>query len=108
MSKTHNISYTDKSGSDSEEKFSILYNKYKNKPSSIFFYGGGAFNKLMVQGIIDLTKLRKVKSMRYGIHEKNFEATAFSWLALMRLNGVKFAKSSITGSKKSYYLGNIY
>ena len=83
-------------------------NKYKNKPSSIFFYGGGAFNKLMVQGIIDLTKLRKVKSMRYGIHEKNFEATAFSWLALMRLNDVKFAKSSITGSKKSYYLGNIY
>tara|TARA_B100001094_G_scaffold170788_1_gene165162 strand:- start:2076 stop:3086 length:1011 start_codon:yes stop_codon:yes gene_type:complete len=83
-------------------------NKYKNKPRSIFFYGGGAFNKLMVQGITDLTKLRKVKSLRYGINEKNFEATAFSWLALMRINGVKFAKSSITGSKKSYYLGNIY
>ena len=83
-------------------------NTYKNKPDSIYFYGGGSFNKLIVQGIIDLTKLKKVKSLRYGINEKNFEATAFAWLALMRINGVKFPKSSITGAKKSYYLGNIY
>jgi anhydro-N-acetylmuramic acid kinase len=83
-------------------------NKYKDKPNSIFFYGGGAFNKLIVQGIIDLTKLKKVKSLRYGIDEKNLEATAFAWLASMRINGIKFPKSEITGSSKSYYLGNIY
>ena len=83
-------------------------NKYKNKPDSIFFYGGGAFNKLIVQGIIDLTKLKKVKSLRYGINEKNLEATAFAWMASMRINGVKFPKSKITGASASYYLGNIY
>ena len=79
-----------------------------SKPNSIFFYGGGAFNKLIVQGIIDLTKLKKVKSLRYGINEKNLEATAFAWLALMRINKIKFPKSEITGANKSYYLGNIY
>ena len=83
-------------------------NKYKNKPDSIFFYGGGAFNKLIVQSIIKLTKLKKLKTMKYGINEKNFEATAFAWFALMRINGIKFPKSSITGAKKSSYLGNIY
>ena len=83
-------------------------NKYNNQPNSIFFYGGGAFNKLIVEGIIDLTKLKKVKSLRYGINEKNLEATAFAWLALMRINRVKFPKSEITGASKSYYLGNIY
>ena len=83
-------------------------NKYKNRPDAIFFYGGGAFNKLIVQGIIDLTKLNKVKSLRYGIDEKNLEATAFAWLASMRINRVKFPKSEITGTSKSYYLGNIY
>ncbi|MDC0089144.1 anhydro-N-acetylmuramic acid kinase [Gammaproteobacteria bacterium] len=83
-------------------------NKYTNKPSSIFFYGGGAFNKLIVQGIIDLTKLKKVKSLRYGIDEKNLEATAFAWLASIRMNKIKFPKSEITGTSKSYYLGNIY
>ena len=83
-------------------------NKYKSKPGSIFFYGGGAFNELIVQGIIDLTKLKKVKTMKYGINEKNFEATAFAWLALKRMRGVKFPKSSITGAAKSYHLGNIY
>ena len=83
-------------------------NKYRSKPNSIFFYGGGAFNKLIVQGIIDLTKLKKVKSLRYGINEKNLEATAFAWLASMRINKIKFPKSEITGANKSYYLGNIY
>ena len=40
--------------------------------------------------------------------EKNLEATAFAWLASMRINGIKFPKSEITGTSKSYYLGNIY
>ena len=41
-------------------------------------------------------------------NDKNLEATAFAWLASMRVNKIKFPKSEITGANKSYYLGNIY
>ena len=81
-------------------------------PDDVELACSGTLLKLISEGkkvgIIDLTKLKKVKSLRYGIDEKNLEATAFAWLASMRINRIKFPKSEITGANKSYYLGNIY
>ena len=83
-------------------------NIYKKSLDKIFFYGGGSFNKLITNGILDLTNLKKISKLRFSINEKNLESTAFAWLAYMRVNKKMFAKSKITGAKKSRYLGNIY
>ena len=82
--------------------------KYNIKSGSIFIYGGGAFNKLLVNGILDISNKKNLKLLKYGIDEKNLEATAFAWFAFARNNQVEFKKSNITGAKRTYFLGNIY
>ena len=78
-----------------------------NRPS-IFIYGGGDFNKLLVNGILDISNKKNLASLKYGNDEKNLEATTFAWFAYARDNQVVFKKSNITGAKENYYLGNIY
>ena len=83
-------------------------NRYKTKSNLIYFSGGGAFNNILVKGILDLTGKKRLKSLVKGVNEKNLESMAFAWLASMRMSNKKFTKSSITGAKKSYLLGAIY
>jgi len=83
-------------------------NRYKTKGNLVYFSGGGAFNNILVKGILDLTVKKRLKSLGKGMNEKNLESMAFAWLASIRIANKKFAKSSITGAKKSYLLGVIY
>ena len=65
-------------------------------------------NKLLVNGILDISNKKNLKLLKYGIDEKNLEATAFAWFAFARDNQIEFKKSNITGAKRTYFLGNIY
>ena len=55
-----------------------------------------------------ISNKKNLKLLKYGIDEKNLEATAFAWFAFARNNQVEFKKSNITGAKRTYFLGNIY
>ena len=82
--------------------------KYKNIKTKLFIYGGGAFNKLLRSGIIDLSGIKTTDALKNIVNEKNLEATAFAWLAYTRVNGILVDNSGTTGTKKPYLLGNIY
>ena len=82
--------------------------KFKNKTTNLFIYGGGAFNKLLIHGILDLSNASQTDLLRNIVNEKNMESTAFAWFAYMREKGILFDNASITGSKQPYLLGNVY
>ena len=81
---------------------------FNNKSTELFIYGGGAFNKLLVNGIIDLTGIKKSNALKNIVDEKNLESTAFAWLAYMRQKEILVNNRNPSKSKKGYLLGNIY
>jgi len=81
---------------------------FKNKTNNLFIYGGGAYNKLLVDGIIDLSNSKKTNSLKNIVSEKNLEASAFAWLAYMRQKEILIDNTHTTGARKSCLLGNIY
>ena len=82
--------------------------RFKNIKNKLFIYGGGAFNKLLVNGIIDLSGFKKTDLLNKIVSEKNLEASAFAWMAYMREQAILVDNSSATGAKNPYLLGNIY
>ena len=72
------------------------------------FKARGAFNKLLIHGILDLSNASQTDLLRDIVNEKNMESTAFAWLAYMREKEILFDNSGITGSKQPYLLGNVY
>tara|TARA_B100001564_G_scaffold357818_1_gene374940 strand:+ start:556 stop:1638 length:1083 start_codon:yes stop_codon:yes gene_type:complete len=82
--------------------------KFKNLKTQLFIYGGGAYNKLLINGIIDLSGVKRTDALKNIVNEKNLEATAFAWLAYMREKEILIDSSSITGTKKPYLMGKIY
>ncbi len=82
--------------------------RFKNKTTDLFIYGGGAFNQLLIHGILDLSNSKRTDLLKNIVSEKNMESTAFAWLAYMRQKETLFNNASITGSKQPYLLGNIY
>ena len=53
--------------------------------ANIVLGGGGAFNNILVKGILDLTVKKRLKSLGKGMNEKNLESMAFAWLASIRI-----------------------
>ena len=82
-------------------------NRDTSNKSSIFIYGGGVKNKLLVDGICSTIKQIRLKNIGFEISEKNFESVAFAWLASARIDGIKFPKSQITGRKRNGYIGEV-
>ena len=85
-----------------------LKSDFPNKSTELFIYGGGAFNKLLVNGIIDLTGIKKSNALKNIVDEKNLESTAFAWLAYMRQKEILVNNRNPSKSKKGYLLGNIH
>ena len=65
-------------------------------------------NKLLGNGIIDLTGIKKSNALKNIVDEKNLESTAFAWLAYMRQKEILVNNRNPSKSKKGYLLGNIY
>ena len=82
--------------------------KYKNNKSRLFIYGGGSSNKILMNGILDISGMKQTEDLKNIINEKNLEATAFAWLAYMRQNEIEVTNMNSIKSKKTYLLGNIY
>ena len=83
-------------------------NRYQPKSKHLYIGGGGANNKLLVQGILTLTGKTRYLNIGSKISEKNLESLAFAWLSMMRMESHKITNTSITGAKKSRLLGTIY
>ena len=83
-------------------------NEYKPKSRQIYFCGGGAKNNLLVNGILSLTNKKRCLNIYPGINEKNLESLSFAWLSMIRKKSQKINNNSITGAKKSRFLGTIY
>ena len=83
-------------------------NKDNSREKNLFIYGGGVNNSLVLDGILSLIKHKRVKKIKFGLSEKNLEATTFAWLTYKRLKGQKIFSSMVTGKRKPSLLGNIY
>ena len=83
-------------------------NEYRPKSRQIYFCGGGAKNNLLVNGILSLTNKKRCLNIYPGINEKNLESLSFAWLSMIRKKSQKINNNSITGAKKSRFLGTIY
>ena len=82
--------------------------KFKHNKCKLFIYGGGSFNKILTNGILDLSGIKQTQDLNNIVNEKNLEATAFAWLAYMRQQEMEVTNMNSAKSKKSYLLGNIY
>ena len=77
--------------------------------SSLFCFGGGRHNRLLMERIKDLTSDVTIESTtQLGIDPDYMEATAFAWLAKQCLEGRPGNDPSVTGSRGERVLGVVF
>lgn len=77
--------------------------------TSLFCFGGGRHNRLLMERIKDLTEDVPVESTtQLGIDPDYMEATAFAWLAKQCLEGKPGNDPSVTGSRGERVLGVVF
>ena len=85
------------------------YRKLKPQPLKTYFYGGGIYNKYLMERIqFHLPHTSLLKTDDLGWPSQGFEASTFAFLGAARYFNKKVHQHQLTGARRQEPLGSIY
>ena len=83
--------------------------KEHGEPEEIYVCGGGAHNRVLMEGLADALATTTVSTTEaLGIHPDWVEAIAFAWIAKQTMDGRAVETCGFTGARTPVVLGAIY